>query len=262
MQLTRELIEIIEIETARVRSDERYDIGPRRRMDIFRAIGPSTASLDDRQGYILGAFLPALTAADRVRAWVAVWSARHVAQLWDVACRETDDQDLVHIEGDTNNKDRSDYFTELGKGPIENVSAFRVPRKYVPEHILAMTELTLSGRIENPGKLLYEAIEWWGIYPTPERCPREHSIKWAAQEALYLSILSQNYLEYGEAEFSSDVGMDPNEYAGRQVDGPCGFAMLAYCGVFSSQQIVDVKRRREFWHWWLCWALPMAHRMA
>lgn len=261
MLIPPELEEIISKEVSRLTQNKSYDLSPKTRLHLFDVIGASTIRADNNYDTtITSKRLPPLTLADRIRARIAIITAQRASASWDYACKETDNgRKQDDVDADTLETSQV-YLSLMQHSNLEEISVFKVPRPYVPQHILAMAELALMGNVKNQESFLYEANEWWGIYPTPKFSPREFSIKWSAQEALYLSILFQKYSlsNYNEAPNQNDL----NEYANHQVKSPAGYAMLAYAGIFDrSNTIIDIDKRCEFWLWWLTWAIPLAYAL-
>ncbi len=207
--------------------------------------------------------LPSLTSADRVRARSAILTAEYVSSFWQEACAETDRLNRQDNGQKNTRRDDRDYFLQLGKTSFEvfPVIDFAVPRALVPLHILAMAELAMRSKIDDDAGFLRQAGQWWNTYTSPIGDQREFSIKWAAQEALYEALLWESHPRDQNADYNIDAA-DLNEYAYNQTQAPAGFAMLAYSGIFDQDhKTVDVEKRREFWLWWLTWAIPMADKL-
>jgi hypothetical protein len=262
MTLPDEARRLIGSEVSHLNDDESYDLAPRTRTALFESIGPSTLHAgDDLDETMDSKRLPALTAADRVRARSAMLAAQHVSTLWDRACAETNL--LNDLQDDTRDSfaDHQGYLLRMQASSFEDFSVYDVPRAYVPIHILVMADLAMRSRVGDHEKFLRQVGEWWQIYPSPRRCHREFSIKWAAQEALYLAVLRQHYLMDPNADYNIHTE-DVNHYAYCQTQAPAGYAMLAYAGVFDQEdKIVDPEKRRKFWLFWLTWAIPTADKL-
>ena len=242
--------------------DASYDLAPTLRVELLQKLGPSAVSdLNDLHAFaerMKVKEIPVLTSADRVRARISILSAQKVAALWQQACHETELANDMSGGPEDSPATHLVYFQKLQAASLEDFSVYDVPRLFIPQHILAMAELVMQSRVRDAAKFRSQVNEWWQIYTRPFRCGREFSIKWAAQEALYLTMLWQRYLEEEGRDYSIDTH-DLNEYAYNQTHAPAGYAMLAYAGIFDQDdKIVDPVKRQEFWLWWLGWAIPTA----
>lgn len=234
---------LIEVELKLLTYSARYSVPKDKRVEIYAALGPSSV-LDEKMlnEARVKKILPTLSTADRVRARVALITARKVENLWQQACLETDANFSKHQDPAEINQEEEEYLAQRKQKPIEHISVYKVPRAFVPSHILTMTELALTGEIHDVVAFRYEANEWWGIYGRPEECEREFFIKWAAQDALYEAI--------GWIRHNSDP--------------PAGNAVYAFAGVFEGKGFhnrlwtIDEKKQHEFWVWWLTEAIPQA----
>ncbi len=262
MDLPEEAQKIIDSELSRLMDSPEYDAPPKTRAQLYQALGPSAVLLHDDHSELMAVKrLPELTIPDRIRARAAILTAQKAMSLWELACKETDANYHSDSGGRDAFTDHWRYLSQRTNTPVEQISVYNVPRAFVSQHILEMAELALKGGINDYGKFLIEVNEWWGIYPRPERCQREFSIKWSAQEALYLTVLWQRYLTLQDYEYRIDTD-DMNEYITSHVDAPGGLAMLACSGVFDGQIVrIDADRRRRFWLWWLAWAIPTVFRL-
>lgn len=266
-QLPDPVKRIIDFELIRLAMDANYDLHPRRRLEITEALGSYGESGIDMmvRARIEGSEcrLPELTPADRVRARLAILTAQKVMPLWEIACAETDDN-FKHRKENSSIESRIDeldlteeeYRQKRKVKPIWDILIYDVPRAFIPSHIIDMTELALSGPIEDCAAFAYQVNECWEMYGRPENIWREFSIKWAAQEALYSAVNWQGY----RSEFDPDIDMDDDiVVANIQHDGPGGHALLAYASVFNEPEYsLDRQKRREFWRWWLAEAIPLA----
>jgi hypothetical protein len=202
--------------------------------------------------------LPPLSLADRVRVRTAILTAQRVATLWSVASQETDASAIAISNQATVLEENLQYLMRRAKVPIEKIPVDEVPRAYIIQHILEMAELALKGEVQLYREFAEQAGEWWQIYPRPEYCLREFLIKWTAQEALYSALLWQSYPPLPNDEHYIEAD-DLNRYLHWHESAPAGEAMLAYTLVFEGDESgFDVDRRREFWCWWLAWAIPAA----
>lgn len=234
---------LIEVELKLLTYSARYSVPKDKRVEIYAALGPSSVMdekmLDEARKKKV---LLTLSAADRVRARIALITAIKVEKLWQQACLETDANFSEHQDQAEINQNEVEYLAQRKQKPIEHISVYKVPRAFVPSHILTMTELALTGEINDIAAFRYEANEWWGIYGRPEEMEREFFIKWAAQDALYEAI--------GWIRHNSDP--------------PAENALYAFAGVFEGKGFhnrlwtIDEKKQQEFWVWWLTEAIPQA----
>ena len=158
------LIEILNEELRRLGTSHRYTMAKERLVEILAAIGPSNVedlSLVDaarRSGN-----LPMMSVADLVRARMAILTARKVEPLWAVACMETDSN--VDAETDPDDPpppiDEDVYRQARMNQSIESISAVKVPRSFIPSHILEMAEEAFHRRIVDQSRFIEEAHRWW-----------------------------------------------------------------------------------------------------
>jgi hypothetical protein len=262
MQLPHDVQEIINTELNKLNQQLDFDLHPLRRLEIYRALGPlSVCNREAWSDRIKEKHLPRLTTADRVRARIARSTAELVMPLWESACQETDSNSDEQEEGEQEEfedtqKEEQEYLAQRREHPIEDISVYEVPRKFILSHIIEMADLAFQGKVQNYQKFTSQANEWWQIYPRPEWMEREFSIKWAAQEALYEAIGWKRHFE--DITFAADIentDIPPNIHT----DGPAGFALLAVAGIFDEAEFrFDNRRRCEFWYWWLTEAIPQA----
>ncbi len=259
MKLPVDIEKFVNSHVAQLVDNPTYDLPPVERVELFRLIGPSAGRSSGISLQLAGPKrLPILTAADRIRARMGIIAAQKVSTLWDAACAETDNLHADRSDRENLVSDHQTYLRELLHSSVDEFSVFRVPRSYIPQHILAMAELALQGKVDNVESFLVEANEWWEIYGRPEFFPREYCIKWAAQEALYLSLLWQQYVPEQGHDDSIQVA-DSSDHFNRHIEAPAGCAMAAFAGVFDGDNpSFDTNKRREFWLWWLTWAIPFA----
>lgn len=183
--------------------------------------------------------LPTLSVADRVRARIALRTARRVETLWRQACLETEANFSERQDPSEVRQQEETYLAQRKQKHLEHISVYDVPRAFIPSHILEMAEVALRGEIHDDGAFIQEANEWWQMYGRPEQMEREFCIKWAAQDALYEAI--------GWAKYNYEP--------------PAENALYAFAGVFEGgfrRQALDEKRQQEFWVWWLSGAIPQA----
>jgi len=245
MQIPDSAKALIDTELQQLAKSSRYYLPPQGRLEIYAALGPSSAH-DDKvpEEARKNNSFPPLSLADRIRAQVALITARKVLPLWELACQETESfftkQDWQIKYDDQRNKEEV-YLHRRKSRPIETISVYEVPRAFVPVHILEMTELALAGEIHDYSAFRREANEWWQIYGRPEQVEREFFIKWAAQDALYEAI---GWIKYNPEE------------------PPAENALYAFAGVFKGEDwhnrkcTLDEKKQHEFWVWWLAEAIP------
>jgi hypothetical protein len=236
---------LINIELRQLAESSKYSLQPQSRVEIYAALGSS--SLDDvilTEARRNNSF-PHLSIADRVRAQIALITAKKVLPLWEIACQESEafftKQDWQDKYEDQRQEDV--YRLKRKNQPIETISVYEVPRTFTPSHILEMAELALTGEIHDYAAFRHEANEWWQIYPRPEQMEREFFIKWAAQDALYEAI-----------------GLIKH-----RPDPPAENALYAFAGVFESEDFdsrrctLDENKQNEFCVWWLSEAISLAH---
>jgi hypothetical protein len=236
MPVPSKVQQLIDIEVAQLDANPDWIVRPEKRVAIYYAFGSSKASASGfAQNALKIGIVPDLSAADRVRARIALAAARRVTPLWDAACQEADanfDEIDQLIEDDQN---EATYLAQRQSQPIELMSIYKVPRAYIASHILEMAELALHNQVRDYAALAQEANECWQLYGRPERLEREYFIKWAAQDALYEAI----------------------GWAGNNPQAPAEHAILAYAGEFGGGDFwhrtlaMNKERERQFWRWWL-----------
>lgn len=236
---------LIVTELRKLAESSKYFISPDKEAEICAALG--YASVNKRM--VVGEAsrnnaIHSLTTTSRIWAQLALITAKKVVPLWRIACQETE---LYFTEQDwqdnyENQRKEEDYLNNRNALPIEKISAYDVPRAFIPSHILEMAESALAGNIHDFPSFQHEASEWWEFYGRPEQMEREFCIKWAAQDALYAAL---GWLRY-----------DP--------DPPITNALYAFAGVFKGdglrkdRESLDENKQHEFWIWWLSRAIPQA----
>jgi hypothetical protein len=251
---------IVDNEIEKLLINPAFDLDPKIRLQLYETLGPvlSRNEPEQRSVYLRG-HSPALTTGQRIQVRAAILTAQKVAALWELACMETDASSNYIYDDKAVTEDNIRYLTRRVKVPIEEIWVHDVPRAFVVQHILEMAELALAGKIEDYRKFTHEANEWWQIYARPEYNEREYFIKWAAQEALYLALRWQAYPTQPDDYQYRMTHDDISEYLLCHEQAPAGLAMLAYAAVFDNGKMeFDPARRREFWCWWLSWAIPKA----
>lgn len=259
-KLPGEFRDLVDIQVTKLLLDPTYDLSPETRMSIYFALGPSTINSNKDFGQLFEMdSLPILTTADRIRARTAILVAQKVANLWDLACQETNLNYNEMTEYRNSFEEIHQYLNKLNNQKIEDVSVFDVPRTYIPQHILEMAELAMQKKVWNFKTFIKEVNEWWGIYPTAENFLREYLIKWCSQEALYLCVLLHRYMNIVDYDYSIDIA-ELDHYFTSHIESPAGLGMLAYSVIIENGKItIDIAKRREFWLWWLLWAIPTAY---
>lgn len=245
-ELLSELITLLQ-------SGRESNLQPRQRLALLHSLGPFTAA-DNNLWYSLIAQkqLLALSFADRVRARIAWHTANKVVPLWKTALSETQAlyQYDEEIEGEERLREQI-YQEQASHQPIEYISVFSVPRLHIPDHIMKMTRQAWLRAIIDEEAFLYEANEWWEIYPGGGGSPREIAIKWAAQESLYAITGRVNYHRNSPLVYSS------SDMFNIISDGPSGYAALAFADpVITDRHIVSQEKLRRFWLWWLTEVFP------
>jgi hypothetical protein len=243
MQVPELVRNLLDAELRQLAISSQHSITPRSRREIYEALGPSSVTderiLDEARE---NNTLPILSAADRVRARIALSAARKVEGLWSQACLETEANFTERQDPAEIWQEEETYLALRSQKRFEQISVYEVPRKCTPTHILEMAELVLRGEIRDPAALRQEANEWWQIYGRPEEMEREYFIKWAAQDALYQAI---GWINYESAP-------------------PGRNALYAFAGIFEGvgadnrKWTLDESKQREFWIWWLTEAIPQA----
>jgi hypothetical protein len=247
---------------AQFHNNLQFDFHPQQRIEIYRSLGPSWAPTRTVNYQVLqGTNRPQLLLGDLARAEIALVTAKKVLPLWTMACEETDSNFGESLPQDEVEQQR--YLARRQMQPIESISVYEVPKRFVPSHILEMTELVLGGQVHDWEVCRVQANEWWQIYPRPEKFEREYLIKWAAQEALYAALCWQEPFEEHYTEFERYAqGLEPRRaslLANWEIISPCGQAALAYAGQFDDGTTqIDEQKWREFWLWWLKEAIPQA----
>ena len=234
---------LIDTELRKLAESNRYALEPDTRIEIYSALGQSNVNdepmLDEARK---NNPLPSLSRPDRLRAQIALITARKVEGLWSKACLETEANFSENGNPAEIHREEETYLASKKQKYLEHISVDDVPRAFTPLHILEMAELALIGKIHDFGAFRLEANEWWQIYPRPEQMEREFYIKWAAQEALYSAI--------GWTKYNPEP--------------PAEYALLAFAGVFEGENfdnrrcIMDKDKQHEFWLWWLSKAIPQA----
>ena len=224
-----------------------YDIPEEKLIQIYRLLGPTCNQShqerrykDNYRGH------PPLTQGDRVRTRIAIATAWKVIPLWEIACKETDTTFTEQDWKDAAEEQRKEkgYLERLSPETIETFCVYNdIPRRYVPSHLMQMTEIALAQTMKDIDAFTNQAGEWWQIYPRPEDCEREFFIKWTVQEALYEALAWEKYWQ----------------------DPPAQHAVRAYAGIFDGERFHytrqmewDYPKRNEFWRWWLTEAIPAA----
>jgi hypothetical protein len=164
---------LIDRELSRLVELGEWTLPAEKRLSICRALGPSI-SLDKEnvpEGEFKRTTAPLLSLADRMRARIAILTARKVAVLWPRACRETD----ANFREWQNEEQvcRETYLNEKKKTPIEQISIRSVPRAFLPFHILNMAGTALSLAVSDWRAFRIEANESWELYGRPEMMERE-----------------------------------------------------------------------------------------
>jgi hypothetical protein len=253
---------LIEEGLSQINRSPDYDLPPHLRLEIYRAFGPiSIKTYDEMLEQVRKKQLRVLAEADLIRTQLAILTANKVIPLWEQACRETNlGFSKADFEAEAHQKEVIEiYRNNRKKKSIEEISVYDVPRRFVPKHIMEMTMLALEGKVINQEAFFKEANEWWQIYGHPALAPREFSIKWAVQEALYEAI---GYSKFGFRNLHHENYQDQVAFPYLHDKAPAGFALIAYAGVFDQGSYTfDLSRRREFWHWWLSEAIPTALNM-
>jgi hypothetical protein len=252
LKLPESAQQTIDNELERLSGDSNFDLYPQCRIDLYRALGPSSAEKGSRRK---SPYKPTL--ADRVRTRIALFTARKVIPLWEAACRETDANFANETGREDEEKELEDAYAKEGaQKHIEAISVYDVPRACCPAHIMEMAEMAFRGDIEDYDAFTDNANEWWQIYGRPEGMERECFIKWAAQDALYEALgwndysLGLRYHVYAE---------DERVLAAYHPSAPGGYGLLAFAGIFDHERFrFDCEKRREFWRWWLGEAIPRA----
>jgi hypothetical protein len=246
MQIPEAAQVLINNELRQLAGSTGYSLPAQSRIEIYAALGASNFTDEVLEEARENHSLPHLSAADRVRAQVALITARKVVPLWEAACRETElfftqEEWQMMLE---EQKRENVYLRRRKNEPIEMISVYEVPRAFTLSHILEMAELALAGSgIHDVGAFRREANEWWEIYQRPERMEREFCIKWAAQDALYEAI---GWIQHGH-------------------EAPAEDALYAFAGIFEGEDVrhrrwrLDKKKAHDFWVWWLSEAIPLAH---
>lgn len=245
--LPTQVTRAIEAELSALDHTLSYEIPPEKLIRIYELLGATCVQAHKEQRYKNSyRGLPPLTKADRVRAQIALSTARKVMPLWEIACKETDttftEQDWKDAEEDQ--RKEKGYLERLSLETIETFCVYRdIPRRYVPSHLMQMAELALAQTMKDIDIFTAQAGEWWQIYPRPEDCEREFFIKWAVQEALYEALAWRDHWQ----------------------QAPAQDAVRAYAGIFSGERFYytrelewDYFKRSEFWRWWLTEAIPSA----
>lgn len=246
MQIPDSAKALINNELQQFARSSRYSLPPQTRIEIYSALGPSNVNdysvLDEAHD---SSSLPHLSVADRVRANIALITARKVVPLWEFACQESE---LFFKEQDWQDKYEDQrqeeiYLRRRKDQPIEAISVYEVPRAFIPFHILEMAESASTGNIQDYIAFQRQANEWWQIYGRPELIEREFFIKWAAQDALYETI---GWIKYNH-------------------EPPAENALYAFAGMFEGKSFdkrsytLDENKQHEFWIWWLSEAITQAH---
>ncbi len=246
MQIADSAKALIKNELYQLAKSRKYFLLPQTRIDIYAALGVSNVNdekvLDEAHS---NDSFPHLLVADRIRANIALITARKVALLWENACQESEsyfkEQDWQDKHKD---QDQEEVYRRRSKNqPIEEISVYEVPRAFIPFHILDMAEIALTGKIQNQRAFLRQANEWWQIYGHPKQMEREFFIKSAAQDALYEAI---GWIKYN-------------------LKPPAENALCAFAGIFDGESFedrnctFDENKQHEFWVWWLSEAIPQAH---
>ncbi len=234
---------LIHTELQKLTESNRYTLEPDTRIEIYSALGQSNVN-DEliREEVRKNNPLPSLSNADRLRAQIALITARKVEGLWSKACLETETNFSKNRNPAEIHREEETYLASKKQKYLEHIPVDDVPRAFIPLHILEMAELAMTGKIHDFGAFRLEANEWWQIYPRPEQMEREFCIKWAAQEALYNAI--------GWTKYNPEP--------------PAEYALLAFAGIFEGDNfsnrrcIMDKDKQHEFWLWWLSKAIPQA----
>ncbi len=251
LHLPTSVTQIISAELTVLDRNQNYELSLESRVALYQAIGPShlsnSSAPQQRQTHNVQK-LPDWTRADRVRSQISLLTAQKILPLWETACLESKQKNFT--EGDWQQESEKQlqeqvYFHHRKMKPIEEISVYDVPRAYTPYHILEMTELALAGNVQDYAKFVYQANEWWQIYPRPELMEREFFIKWACQEALYEVVgLTKHWPQ-----------------------APAQDAVRAYAGNFYGEGFENrrmewnTQKLNEFWRWWLMEAIPIAWQL-
>jgi hypothetical protein len=246
MQIPDSAQALINRELQQLAKSSKYSLPLQSRVEIYAALGVSSVN-DDKiidEAHRNNSF-PHLSLADRVRAQIALITAKKVLRMWEIACQESEAFFTEQDWQDKHEHQRQEevYLRKRKTQPLETISVYEVPRVFTPFHIVEMAELALAGEIHDYGAFRQEANEWWQIYGRPEQLEREFFIKWAAQDALYEAI---GWIKYNH-------------------EPPAENALYAFAGVFEGESFddrscrLDENKQHEFWVWWLSEAIPQAH---
>lgn len=238
MQVPTSLRDLVKFELAKLVDSVDYPLSPESRESLYLACGPSNVKEDLVliEARHAGSF-PLLSEADRVRARLALLSAKKVVGLWRQACSETEANFNEHQNPTEYSQFEEAFQTQRREKQIELISIYDVPRAFLPIHIIELTELFVDGQIKDFSALRKEANECWQLYGESEQMEREYYIKWACQDALYEAL-----------GWSKHNPAPPGEHAVR-----------AFAGVSENHSWrIDVIKRNAFWRWWLSEALPQA----
>jgi hypothetical protein len=135
MQVPELVRTLMDAKLRQLANSSQHSITPRRRMEIYAALGPSSVTneriLDEARE---SKTLPILSTADRVRARIALQAARKVAGIWPQACLETEANFIEREDPNEVQQQVEAYLAQRSQKRLEHISVYDVPRAFTPAH--------------------------------------------------------------------------------------------------------------------------------